>query len=99
MTKLRAHYDAKLKAFVPDEAGDWPDGTQVDVELADDATAADEGRDLPPFPGDAGVFFTGGPGLTLAELARRVEELDEPLFADEDVDSVELVRRWRDQPR
>ena len=92
MTKLLAHYDAKIKAFVPDEAVDLPDGAAATLRVVDEP-------ELPPFPENAGVFYTGGPGLSVGEFLRRLDELDGPIFTDKEPDAVKLVRRWRDQPR
>lgn len=93
MTKLRAHYDAKLKAFVPDEPVDMPDGAEVVID--------DPAQDpiLPPFPENSRVIFTGGPGMTLRDLAEWAGEIEGPMFDESEPDSVRLVRKWRDQPR
>ena len=107
MTKLLAHYDAKLKAFVPDEEGDWPDGASAELEVVipgevEAGVEADEDLPpLPPFPKDAGVFFTGGPGITGPELVKLVEELHEefgPGFPELDESST-LARKLREQGR
>ena len=92
MTKLLAHYDAKLKAFVPDEAVDFPEGATATVRIVEDDP-------LPPFPEDAGVTYTRGSGSTVREFMERLDELDGPVFTDPEPDAVRLVRRWRDQPR
>lgn len=94
MTKLRAHYDAKLKAFVPDEPVDLPDGAVVTV---------DEGAvpGPPAIERRHGYFIVGGPGVSGKELAERAERLLAeygPAFPG-DEDSVEVGRRLREDGR
>ena len=70
MTKLRAHYDAKLKAWVSEDGREWPHGTEAEVEIgAAPGGNVEAGDDweippLPPPPENAPVHITGGLGIS-----------------------------------